>query len=255
MSVERLLSSMAARAGLTVCRTKSLAERLPIEATPEDRRVIDSVRPYTMTGAERIWCLLQSVAYLTHEGIPGDFVECGVWRGGSVMAMCLRLRELGVDDRRIWLYDTFEGMTSPTSRDVESGSGRLARDMLNATPVGDGDNVWAVSPVDEVRTNVASTGYPMSQLAFVAGDVTSTLQEQAPEQIAMLRVDTDWYESTKASLEVLYPRLAVGGVCILDDYGHWEGARHAVDDYFDEAGQRPLILPIDYSGRVLVKNR
>jgi hypothetical protein len=95
----------------------------------------------------------------------------------------------------------------------------------------------------------------MEQFTLVAGDVAQTLHEQVPETISLLRLDTDWYESTKLGLEVLYPRLAVGGVCILDDYGHWAGARQAVDEYFAAAGHRPFMHPIDYSGRIFVKTR
>ena len=171
------------------------------------------------------------------------------------MAIALRLKEMGVTDRQIWLYDTFEGMTEPTAEDVESDSGRHAKDLLDTTAVGDGNNVWAVSPIDAVRQNVASTGYPMDRMRFVAGDVATTLQHEAPSQISLLRIDTDWYESTKTSMEVLYPRLSIGGVCILDDYGHWAGARQAVDEYFAVADSRPLMHPIDYSGRIFIKTR
>ncbi len=171
------------------------------------------------------------------------------------MAIALRLNELGVTDRQIWLYDTFEGMTAPTVEDVEFDSGRSAQDLLDSTGKGDGNNVWAISSIDAVRENVALTGYPMDRMRFVAGDVASTLQVAVPDQISLLRIDTDWYESTKTAMSVLYPRLSVGGVCILDDYGHWAGARQAVDEYFADSGHRPLIHPIDYSGRIFIKRR
>ncbi len=169
------------------------------------------------------------------------------------MAMAKELRALGVNDRRIWLYDTFAGMTAPTSADIEAGSGVTAREMLATTPVQDGDNVWCVAGRADVEANVRSTGYPFEQFTFVEGDVAQTLRQNAPEKISLLRLDTDWYESTKVELEVLYPRLSVGGVCILDDYGHWQGARKAVDEYFDKLGFRPYMHPIDYSGRVMIK--
>jgi O-methyltransferase len=113
--------------------------------------------------------------------------------------------------------------------------------------------VWCVAGINDVRANVMSTGYPQENFTFVEGDVTQTLQETIPERIALLRLDTDWYESTRAGLDALYPRLEVGGVCILDDYGHWQGARQAVDDYFAQQGHRPYMHPIDYSGRVFIK--
>ena len=101
--------------------------------------------------------------------------------------------------------------------------------------------------------NVRTTGYPFDRFTFVEGDVAQTLRSQVPDRIALLRLDTDWYESTRVGLEVLYPRLSVGGVCILDDYGHWQGARQAVDEYFERLGHRPYMHPIDYSGRVFIK--
>ena len=239
--------------GLSISRTSSAGTRLPVEASSRDSELIASLRPYTMTSPERLWSLLGAVRHVVDTQVPGDFVECGVWRGGSVMAMAKELVSLGVTDRHIWLYDTFAGMTPPTSEDVEAGTGISAQAMLNSTPVADGDNVWCVAGLSDVQANVRSTGYPFEQFTFVVGDVGQTLRQSAPSKIAILRLDTDWYESTKKELEVLYPRLSVGGVCIFDDYGHWQGARRAVDEYFEELGHRPYMHPIDYSGRVLIK--
>ena len=252
---EQAINSVAGLVGLQVSRISSAEMRLPIEATVADAELISSLRPYTMTSGERLWSLLNAVRYVIDEGLPGDFAECGVWRGGSVMAMAKQLSALGVNDRRIWLYDTFAGMTAPTGADVEAGTGITAETMLADTAVGDGNNVWCVAGLSDVQANVRSTGYPFDQFTFVEGDVAVTLQQSVPESISLLRLDTDWYESTKLGLEILYPRLVVGGVCILDDYGHWEGARTAVDEYFATSGQRPFMHPIDYSGRVFIKPR
>ena len=251
--LQSLVAKAASSMGLTVTRSSSLANRLPIEATQGDRDTIDAVRPFTMTSSERIWSLLRAVDYVVDQPVPGDFVECGVWRGGSVMAMARRLQERGDASRNLWLYDTYEGMTPPTENDVEAISGRTAQDLLNTTAIADGNNVWCIAGIDDVRANIARTGYPDSQIAFVKGDVAQTLQESVPESIALLRLDTDWYESTRVGLETLYPRLAIGGVCILDDYGHWQGARKAVDEYFATQSRKPLMMPIDFSGRIFVK--
>ena len=250
---EQVIDRTARRLGLQISRVSSAQTRLPVEATAEDASLIASLRPYTMTSGERLWSLLNAVRYVVDEGIGGDFVECGVWRGGSVMAIATELGRLGVSDRRIWLYDTFAGMTAPTAEDVEAGTGVTASQMLSTTEVADGNNVWCVAGRADVEANVRSTKYPFEQFTFVEGDVAVTLREQVPDSIALLRLDTDWYESTRLGLEILYPRLAVGGVCILDDYGHWQGARQAVDEYFERLGHRPFMHPIDYSGRVFVK--
>ena len=243
---------MARRVGVSISRTSSIPP-LPVEATTEDARIIDSVSSFTMTSRERLWSLIQAVRYVENQGLQGDFVECGVWRGGSVMTMAHVLLQGGDGQRTLWLYDTYAGMTEPTDIDVAADTGASARDILASTPVADGDNVWCVASLADVRANVGSTGYPMDRLRFVEGPVEQTLLDRVPDSIALLRLDTDWYESTRVSLEVLYPRLVPGGVCILDDYGHWQGARAAVDEFFSSNALRPLMIPIDFSGRIFIK--
>jgi hypothetical protein len=251
--LEELAATAARKVGLTVSRANSSLERLPIEATSSDRATVDFIRPFTMTSAERVWSLLEAVRYVSEQKLEGDFAECGVWRGGSVMAMARKLRELGELDRAIWLYDTFSGMTAPTEKDIEASSGATAAELMETTAVGDGNNVWAYATKQDVISNLKLTGYPMDKFHLVEGDVAQTLKFDIPEKLSLLRLDTDWYESTRMGLEVLYPRLVPGGVCILDDYGHWAGARAAVDEYFEALGARPLMLPIDYSGRIFFK--
>jgi hypothetical protein len=107
--------------------------------------------------------------------------------------------------------------------------------------------------LDAVRRTVLGSGYPAERVHFVEGRVEDTLPAHAPEQLALLRLDTDWYESTRAEMEHLYPRLVPGGVLIIDDYGHWEGARRAVDEHFAAHGPAPLLHRIDYTARIAVK--
>lgn len=252
---ERWINAAARPFGVQVSRIDSARHQLPVETTPSDAELIAALQPFTMTSATRLWSLIQAVRFLERERISGDFVECGVWRGGSVMAMAAALLECDSTQRGLWLYDTFQGMTQPTQRDIEVASGVAAATLLETTEVGDGNNVWCVASIDDVRANLLSTGYPREQCTFVTGDIVQTLKESRPESIALLRLDTDWYESTKASLVALYPILAVGGICILDDYGHWQGARDAVDEYFAERSYTPLMHPIDFSGRIFVKTR
>ena len=250
---EKLVDRAARRFGLQVSRISSNGNNLPAEVAREDRLLIDRVQPYTMTSPERLWSLIDGVRFVIEENLEGDFVECGVWRGGSVMAMALELNRLGVSDRNLWLYDTFTGMTEPTDTDVESGTGKRAADLLRTTDVGDGNNIWCVADRTDVEANIASTGYPTGLMTLVEGDVSETLHRTLPSEVALLRLDTDWYESTKSCMEMLYPKLIPGGVCILDDYGHWAGARRAVDEYFDKHGPRPFMHVIDYGGRVFMK--
>jgi len=214
-------------------------------------------RHATMTSIERMYALYQATRHVVARDIPGDLVECGVWRGGSVMLMATALLAAGRTDRTIWLYDTFDGVTPPTDRDVEARSGRPAAELLAARRTTRDDNYWGVASRAEVERNLLATGYPMDRFRFVAGDVATTLGATAPatvpETVALLRLDTDWYGSTRHELEQLYPRLARGGVLILDDYGYWRGARAAADEYLASLSAPPLLHRIDCTGRIAVK--
>jgi O-methyltransferase len=210
-----------------------------------------------MTGIPRLRALIDAVRYCVRRGIPGSFAECGVWLGGSVLAMILTLQELGHADRDIYLYDTFSGMTAPTEQDV-SPIDPPALETWNAAR-GREERAWSemfsseIFNEETVRRTVLSTGYPEERLHFVRGPVEETLPKHSPGRLSLLRLDTDWYESTRHELNHLYPLLADGGVLILDDYGHWEGARRAVDEYFSTKAAPLLLNAIDYTGRIAVK--
>lgn len=222
---------------------------------PELERTIRRVRRHTMTTPRRIAALCDSVEHAVRAEVPGAIVECGVWKGGSMMAAALTLLRLGAADRDLYLFDTFQGMPPPTSEDAFSAyDGYSPMRHWKRRRRGDArESSWHYVPAEEVRTALLSTGYPASRLHLVEGRVEETLPAAAPDAIAVLRLDTDWYESTRHELEQLYPRLSPGGVLILDDYGHYEGARRAVDEYFAAAGGRPLLTRVDYTGRVGVK--
>lgn len=226
------------------------ATRLPPDFDPLTAAVVRDVAPFTMTSPERIAALRQAVMHVCRHGIAGAIVECGVWRGGSMMAVARTLLEIGAM-RDLVLFDTFAGMTPPESIDRDM-AGTLAATALNCEDVATGAT-WAVSPLDDVVANLRSTGYPADRMRFVAGDVADTLPREAPQRIAILRLDTDWYASTRHELEHLYPRLAVGGVLIVDDYGHWQGARRAVDEFLEHTAAPILLNRIDYTGRIGVK--
>ncbi len=227
--------------------------RLTTQFTPYELHVMRKIKGLTATGPGRIVGLIDAVKYITDNRIGGAVVECGVWRGGSIMAALYALLGLGDTSREVYLYDTFEGMSAPTEKDV----------MFDGTPAGSllvegerkegADNYWCYAGLQAVRANVLATGYPADRLHFVKGKVEDTIPAQAPGQIALLRLDTDWYESTRHELVHLYPRLSEKGVLILDDYGHWQGARRAADEYFDGLSVRPLLGRLDYTGRMAVK--
>lgn len=225
---------------------------LPPDITAADRAILDRVAAFTMTNLERQLALIQSVRYLVRCGIPGCIVECGVWRGGSMMAAALTLLDAGDTGRELYLYDTFEGMSPPTEVD-RNVDGTLGRDLL-ARATDKTGWTWAAVGIDEVRRNMESTGYSGDRVKYVKGPIESTLPARSPAgPIALLRLDTDWYESTKHELEHLFPLLSSGGILIVDDYGHWEGARKAVDEYFSALGRPYYLHRIDCTGRLLVK--
>jgi hypothetical protein len=149
-------------------------------------------------------------------------------------------------------------MTEPTDADVSAYTGSAAAHWDKA--VSRGERPWdevfgeAAFGLEQVQAVVDRSGYPTELVRLVPGRVEDTVPRHAPGQIALLRLDTDWYESTRHELEHLYPRLASGGVIIVDDYGHWEGCRRAVDEYFGEHGEPLLLTRLDYTGRMAIKH-
>jgi O-methyltransferase len=225
--------------------------QIPADADENERRLVQSVDSYTMTPVEARLELLRGVGYIIDQKIPGAFVECGVWRGGSMMLVARMLQKLGVYDRELYLFDTFSGMTPPTLHDI-TWDGRPVKEILERAPPGP-HNIWCIASLEEVKVNIAQVEYPPEKIHFIAGPVEKTVPQEAPELIALLRLDTDWYESTKHELEHLYPRLQSGGVLIIDDYGAYQGARKAVDEYFSRLPKAPMLHRITGTVRTAIK--
>jgi O-methyltransferase len=248
---KRALDSLGRRLKRSVAEGAQAVEA-PADIPAEDRRLIAEVMPYTMTGPERVFHLIESMRYLQANAIGGAIVECGVWRGGSMMACAKTLVALGDCTRELFLFDTFEGMPPPAAVDVRY-DGESAKAILESQPRSDENAYWAVAPLEAVRENMRATGYPMDKVHFVRGRVEETLPAAAPAAIALLRLDTDWYESTRHELQHLYPRLARAGVLIIDDYGWWQGARAATDEFLAGLATRPLLHRLDFVARACVK--
>jgi O-methyltransferase len=210
-------------------------------------------QPYTMTSVERMFALYQATNYVIDQKIPGDFVECGVWRGGSSLMVAQVLQHRGVSDRHLYLYDTFEGMSEPTAEDVDF-RGQKADQMLEQTQDQKETSVWCLANLDDVKLTMSNSAFPAKNIHYVEGKVEDTIPKIVPAgAIALLRLDTDWYTSTKHELIHLYPSLSTSGILIIDDYGHWEGCRKAVDEYFTEQKTSVLLQRIDYTGRLAIK--
>lgn len=205
----------------------------------------ETVKKYTMISPERGWALAEAVRYVSKAHIPGDIVECGVWKGGACLLASYILYSLEPrTERSIWLYDTFKGMVKPGVNDRIASSGQALMER-------DAEGLWAAD-INEVRSLMKKSPLDEGVFNFIAGEVSKTLELSVPQKIAILRLDTDWYESTLKELRVLYPKMSKGGVLIVDDYGHFTGARKAVDEYFKK---QPILLHrSDYTGRVVVKS-
>jgi O-methyltransferase len=239
-----LLKSVVQRALAT--RGFEIRRRDPlrcIDFSADDWELWRLVHKYTQTSPERVAALGHAVNYVVRRGIPGDFAECGVWRGGSSMAIAIALQQLGVRDRQLWLYDTFGRMPPPSEHDGGIPTERI--DQINNST-----NTSGLT-LPDVRCAMESTGYPTERVTYVEGLVEETLPRMAPAELALVRLDTDWYESTHHELVHLYPRLATGGVLLVDDYGFFPGARKAVDEFFADA---PVLLArLDHAARIAVK--
>lgn len=198
--------------------------------------------------------LIRAVDYVLNSGIAGAFVECGVFKGASPILIAKTLLRHGISDRDIYLYDTFEGMPKPTEWDVDY-TGARSMDVWEKTRwqhVDGSSDVY--SPIEEVRENLRRAApYPDGRFHLVKGKVEDTIPSTIPDRIALLRLDTDYYESTKHELEHLFPRLEKGGVLIIDDYGHFQGARKATDEFFKTRGIPMFLVRVSESVRFGIK--
>lgn len=209
-------------------------------------------RTETVVPWQGLYTAYQAARYVVERNIKGTIVECGVFKGGCSAIMVEAVARYGPPDREFYLYDTFAGMVKPTHVDRKGerirgdaidrkGLRRNPEAMYHARQRGDHVD-WCYGSIQEVRETLARTGYPQDRLHFIKGKVEDTIPDNMPEQVAVLRLDTDFYESTRHELIYLYPRLVIGGVLIVDDYEAWEGARKAVDEYFEAHGNRPLFF-------------
>ena len=247
----RWIQGALGRFGLELTTAKERALATLADLSEADRAIVERVAPFTMTSLERRAGLLGAIDHVVRHRVPGAIVECGVWRGGSMMAAALALMERGDTSRELWLYDTYTGMSEPTAADA-SHRGESAAAQLARTKRGQG--VWCEAGLDDVRANLLSIGYPRERIHFVEGKVEDTIPATLPGTTALLRLDTDWYESTRHELVHLYPLLSRHGVLVIDDYGHWQGARKAVDEFFASRAEPAFLHRVDYTARLLVKH-
>jgi len=226
----------------------NIDKEYPSDFENHEIKILNKAKNFTMTSQERQIGLLRAVEYIVQNNIDGDIVECGVWKGGSMMIIALKLLELNIN-KNLYLFDTFEGMTNPSEVDNDFYGKNAISHYENANT----EN-WCYSALEEVKRNLETTKYPANSIFFIKGDVKETLPVNNIGKISLLRLDTDWYESTKYELEFLFPKLVNGGVIIIDDFGHWQGAKKAVTEYFTSNNIKIFLHRLDYTGRIGIKN-
>jgi O-methyltransferase len=203
-------------------------------------KILPEVHDFTMLSMETMWSLYEAVRYVARARVKGDVVECGVLYGGSMMLIAKTLLSLGVTDRRLWLYDSFEGFTGkPAKDDIDWMGGSVSGKLPDFMQI--------------VVDNIQSTGYPFKNVTMIQGDIEQTAPINNNGDIAMLRLDTDTYYSTRAEMDNFFPKLVSGGVLIIDDYGHALGARRAVDEYFRDHQIYSMLHRVNFTNRIMVK--
>ena len=248
--IKFLVVKILNKVGLEIRNVSVQYPDVPVEANLFHREVISNAKQYSMTPTSRMWALIQSIEDINQNKVLGDFVECGVWKGGNLILLSAIQEQLGMN-RTIYGFDTFTGMVEPQDLDLDF-LGQSASEMMSNTQKIDGDHsIHCFASLDLVKKNLSEN--KSKNVKLIQGDVAETLLESKnlPEKIAILRLDTDWYESTRIELERLYPLLEPGGVLIIDDYGHFDGARKAVDEYFK--AERPWMHYVDYTCRLILK--
>lgn len=219
-----------------------------IEVNKYEKKLINKCLQYSMTNFERMWSLIQSFHHVRQESLVGDFVECGVWKGGNIILLKKLIEKFNLK-KNIYGFDTFEGMVEPTFYDVNYNN-KSAKKMFDEHKKK--DIGFAMCSLDDVKRNIKKNT-KTDNIFLIKGKVENTLKnkKKLPKNISILRLDTDFYQSTKIELEILFPRLVKGGVLIVDDYGFWKGAKKAVDEYFCD--YRQFMHYVDHSCRLLIK--
>ncbi len=250
--LNELIRNTAAKLGYNVDIRKIKDGRFPVHVDDAFVLLVGIVREHTLLPWEALYMNYQAANWVAKQQIPGDIVECGVFKGGSMVMIARALVAHGdqVHDRKYWLYDTFEGMSAPTQKDTSILG--PAETEYRSSLRSDGKSDWCLAELDSVADYFAKHT-DSAPAAFVKGKVEETLTIEAnkPKRIAILRLDTDFYESTAAELVHLYPLLSANGVLVIDDYNFWHGCKSAVDEYFSENRIKPAFFTDPQSGRVM----
>ena len=219
---------------------------------PAAREAIALIENHTMLSYPRLVTLWQQVCYLDRTGIEGCLVECGTWKGGAAALMGLAHRRAGEACRDLHLFDSFQGLPEPDRAHDGEMAVRYAGERAAGRLQSIGKCVGTLEDNKHVLTTVAR--YPASLTHYHVGWFQDTLPiaGSSLKKIGLLRIDGDWYESTRICLETLFPMVSSGGIVVIDDYGKWAGCRKAVDEFMETLPRRLFINHIDAAGRYII---
>lgn len=246
--IKNILNNIFSLFGVTIIK-KSSVKKLNLEILKEPI-IEDEFKYYTKKiedifgkgySANSLYSVYSLCRYIYENKIDGDLIECGVYEGACVAMMLIYFSEKNDFSRNIYLYDTFEGMTKPSKNDHY---------FINDKKLYEGDNFCSL---DDVKSNLSSINYDKSKIHYIKGDVAQTLQKNNHQVIALLRLDTDFYESTLNELNYLYKSVISGGFIIYDDYGHWRGQNEAVNYFHQKNNIKPLLVRTSRKERIEIK--
>ena len=211
--------------------------------SPDETGLLARISPYTMLNYARLKNVYTLSKRVIERKVEGGFVECGVWKGGCIGTMGLAARKMG-EERELWLFDSFEGLKKPTEKDGQKG--RLYKEgrLLGISTEG------CITKKEEVEDLLFfRLNFKGEVVHIIEGWIEDTLPvyKERIGKISILRIDLDFYKSTKFCLYQLYDSVASGGYIIIDDYYDWEGCKTAVDEFIREKGLQPEIIQVDYS--------
>jgi O-methyltransferase len=201
-------------------------------------RVLRTAAARSLCSPERLRGLRALAADVAQRNLTGDVAECGVYRGGSAAVLADQLLHRS-PTTAMWLFDAFDGMPKPGAEDPAEAWTEVGR---------------YASSEGAVRETFAAARVPFDRVHIVAGRFEETLPRFAPPPLVFLHVDCDWYASVKLCLSTLYDAVVTGGIVVIDDFGHWEGCRRAVEQFFAERGIQPTLIAIDYTSHYFVKS-
>jgi len=201
-----------------------------------DYHLLKKVRPYTFIAPVSLKTIKRLAMLVNSQGIEGDFVECGTYKGGSAAVLATAL----TDQRHLWLYDSFEGL--PEANQID---GELAKTQTGECLASEEDVIQALTTV----------GVPATKYTIRKGWFEQTFKQPLPRQVALLHCDADWYDSVLIVLETFYPLITPGGCIIMDDFGYWEGCREAFYDFCFKHGEKPLLERVGSTQAYWIKEK